>query len=171
MKMILEKGTYYFKERSITYQVKEDLEFKVDNSLYFISGNNGIGKTAFIELLLIPLLKKAQLNFAYLEQNKDNQLYTIQASLALCNKFDKSKDLYINWLEALDYPTLLIADEFDKYQSSFQKILHTTINGLFLVSHLGRKKDYSQFKNIKNITISLGSKGVRMITLENNYNA
>jgi len=170
MKIILNKGRYSFKERDITYQVKEDLVFELEDSFYFISGNNGIGKTGFIELLLIPLLQKNKFNFAYLAQNQNNQQYTIQASLAFSNKFNKSKNLYINWFETVEHPQILIADEFDKYKATFHKILCTTVNCVFLVSHLTTKKDYPQFNNIKNVKISFGANEERIVTLENNDN-
>jgi len=166
MKIILAKGRYYFKERDITYNVDSDIVLNLENSLYTISGNNGIGKTAFLELLLLPLLKRNKLDFAYLEQNKNNQLYTIESSLAFCKKLDRSKDIYINWLEVLDYPKIIVADEFDKYSSSFTKILSTKISCIFLVSHLKNVQSQVQFKNIKNINICLKDNKERVIKIE-----
>jgi len=169
MKILLTKGRYYFKERDITYNVENDIILELENSLYIISGNNGIGKTAFLEFLLLPLLKRNKLNFAYLEQNKNNQLYTIESSLAFCNKLDRSKDIYLNWLEVLDYPKIIVADEFDKYSSSFTKILSTNISCIFLVSHLKDVQSKIQFKNINNINIYLKNNKERVIKIEKKY--
>lgn len=108
-------------------------------SCLILTGENGAGKSTFLEHVLIPGIRATH-SLLYLAQDMDMQQTTMAATLALLGQDvpPAIPDLARAWIEASACRDTIILDEFDKYTSPEQM---TALNlGAFswvvTVSHL-----------------------------------
>jgi hypothetical protein len=139
----LDKKEYYIEGRNLTFDLQCPIDLELENCTYYIIGENGIGKTTFIEKILIPELKNKSISFAYLGQDNEIQIQTIQSSIAIVKGEIVKKDfkgIYDAWLSRMSTIRVLVNDEFDKYLSEKNWVVNRTIGfvkAYFIISHLG----------------------------------
>lgn len=123
------------------FDITEDLFFGEGRELFYLSGTNGVGKTSFLEKILLPTLQRHKLPYLYLGQDMHIQLYTIKASLAITGQkiFALNENQILElWIRQGDNATVFILDEFDKYYPDYRLIFDsskTFIQTYFLVTH------------------------------------
>ena len=82
MKMKIDRGVYKLADRNLALDVEDGFDLSGQPCRYILSGENGLGKSTFLEKLLIPALKRHRIDFLYIGQDIRNQLYTLRALLA-----------------------------------------------------------------------------------------
>ncbi|QEN05047.1 hypothetical protein EW093_10110 [Thiospirochaeta perfilievii] len=70
--MLLRKGVYNDKLSQLTYNLKESIDSPT--GIYLIKGENGVGKSRFIEGVLLKELKKQDKSILYFAQDIENQI-------------------------------------------------------------------------------------------------
>lgn len=92
-----------------------------EGSLLWLCGENGAGKTTFLEHLLIPALRSRHA-LLYLAQDMELQHNTMTATLALLGQPVPSSiaKLGLAWVDASPSRDILILDEFDRYMDAEQ---------------------------------------------------
>jgi energy-coupling factor transporter ATP-binding protein EcfA2 len=92
-----------------------------DGSLLWLCGENGAGKTTFLEHLLIPALRDRHA-VLYLAQDMELQHNTMAATLALLGRPVPASiaELGRAWVDASPSRDVLILDEFDRYMDADQ---------------------------------------------------
>ena len=139
--MIIEKGVYTLADRSLVLDIADGFDLGGQTCRYILSGENGVGKTSFLEKVLIPALQRYQVDFLYIGQDIRNQLYTLRALLATMGLSVISTDereLLRTWIVNSPSARVLIMDEFDKYFPDDDFIFQSTrgvIQSYFVVSH------------------------------------
>ena len=116
--MITISGKFSIPERKLRYELCEPFDLNGEKRCFFIRGENGIGKTTFVEKILIPRLDAAQTHFLYIGQDIRLQLYTLRALLATLGlkvKGADDLDLLKTWIENSQSARVFILDEFDKF--------------------------------------------------------
>lgn len=83
--MILEKGLYKDKTSNISYRIIEPISWE-NNRTTLIIGENGVGKTRFIEGVLLKKLKQDKKRILYFGQDLENQILTFEL-INLVKKF------------------------------------------------------------------------------------
>ena len=100
-----------------------------------------MGKTSFLEMILIPALQSQHVDFLYIGQDIRNQLYTLRALLATMGLSvinADERELLRTWISNSPAARVLIMDEFDKYFSDYDFVFQWTkgvIQSSFVVSH------------------------------------
>lgn len=75
--MHIKKGRYSDLTAKIKYSIKEDI--KTNNRDYsMVTGDNGVGKTRFIEGVLLKELKKQKIKTLYFSQDIENQILSFE---------------------------------------------------------------------------------------------
>ena len=138
------KGTYPLKDRQLSLTLSQNLEFGETPTWLHLTGVNGLGKTSFIEKILIPALKDRKVPFVYLGQDFRTQLYTLKAILAISGTEgvqDNISGLLSQWVHKNHQARVFILDEFDKYPDHTRQIFKISrdfIHTYFVVSHLDK---------------------------------
>lgn len=138
------EGVYPLKNRRLSLTLSHNLEFGDIPTWLHLAGANGLGKTSFIEMILIPALKDQKIPFLYLGQDFRTQLYTLKALLAVSGKEgvrDNIPGLLSQWVIQNQHARVFILDEFDKYADHTQhifKISRDFIRTYVTVSHLNK---------------------------------
>jgi hypothetical protein len=136
------KGKYRLQSRSLNFDVVNDLDFNNSNCFYF-RGDNGFGKTSFLEKIIIPALKAHNLPYLYVGQDIRTQFYTLRAFLSIqglkVSDMDEVELLRL-WVNHGQPASVLILDEFDKYFPDYGFIFDWSkafIRTYIIVTHLG----------------------------------
>lgn len=110
-----------------------------EGSLLLLCGENGAGKSTFLENVLIPAVRSRHC-ILYLAQDMDLQRNTMAATLALMNVTVPCdlQSLALAWIRAGSCKDVIILDEFDKYRdTSCPKILDLSgFRHVVMVTHL-----------------------------------
>ncbi|KAF5060812.1 hypothetical protein DSECCO2_321800 [anaerobic digester metagenome] len=116
----LAAGTYPVPHAGLRYELARDLRLPRGSWLR-LRGENGAGKTTFLEHVLIPNLRDRHC-LLYLAQDMDLQQNTMRATLALMGLEAPQglADLASAWIEAGGCREVVILDEFDKYLTAPQ---------------------------------------------------
>ena len=137
------KGAYPLKNRRLRLMVSQDIEFGEMPAWLHLTGANGLGKTSFIEKILIPALVDQKSAFLYLGQDFRTQLYTLKALLAVSGKEgvrgDDIPGLLSRWVHQNRHARVFILDEFDKYPDHTRHLYRVSrefIRTYVVVSHL-----------------------------------
>jgi hypothetical protein len=138
------KGVYPLKDRRLRLVLPRDIEFGETPVWVRLVGDNGLGKSSFIEKVLIPGLKKQKVPFLYLGQDFRTQLYTLKAFLAVFHKTRVREDipgLLDQWVGHHRHARVFIMDEFDKFPAHTEhafRISRDFIRTYVAVSHARR---------------------------------
>lgn len=140
--MHIDKGSHLIKKRGLDLYLAEELDLDEKGSTCtYLTGANGLGKTSFIEQVVIPALKKQYIPYIYIGQDFRTQLYTIRANLAVTTKHQVGHSipqLLSQWVDQHRHARVLIADEFDKYLdyvADLFSLSRSFIHHYILVSH------------------------------------
>lgn len=124
--MEIPRGEYPIPDRHLVLEVADDLHLAEDRVIYYLWGDNGLGKTTFAEMILIPALSRNDIDFLYLGQDIGLQLYTLRASLAVIGHglvgIDGGSLLRL-WMREGCAAKVLLADEFGKYRADYGSLL------------------------------------------------
>ena len=135
------KGDYPLRARRLQLTLAEDLELNGSPAWLRLTGDNGLGKTSFIERVLIPALIRQKRPFLYLGQDFRTQLYTLKTALAVSLKTrvpQEIPELITQWVERQRHARICILDEFDKYPAHTQHVFRISrdfIGTYVTVSH------------------------------------
>ena len=141
--MEIKKGKYSLEERGLRFNLSDDFDFKNRECCFYFRGGNGFGKTSFLEKILIPGLKKDNIQYIYIGQDIRTQLYTLRALLAVQGIKVPDNDeveLLRLWINNSKSATVFILDEFDKYFLDYGFIFDWSdsfIRTYIIVTHLG----------------------------------
>ena len=138
--MAIDSGVYHLTDRNLVLEIED--RFDLTGQIHYVlTGENGVGKTSFLEKILIPALEESRLDFLYIGQDIRNQLYTLRALLAAMglSVIDADeRELLRVWIANSPTARVLVMDEFDKYFSDYDFIFNWTkdaIHTAFVVSH------------------------------------
>ena len=123
--MKIRKGKYRIENRRLHFDLIEDLDFNNNGNCFYFRGDNGFGKTSFLEEIIIPALGAEKVPYLYIGQDIRTQLYTLRALLSVQgNKVsDKGEvELLKLWINHERTARVFILDEFDKYFPDYQFI-------------------------------------------------
>lgn len=139
-------GTHAVPEAGLHYVLQEPLRLP-QSSCLFLRGDNGVGKTTFLEHVLIAHIR-ADHPLLYLAQDMELQENTMRATLALLDipAPVALPELAVAWILASDCRDTLILDEFDKYLDAelFEKINLQDFGWVIGVSHLELRAPYKR---------------------------
>lgn len=153
--MEIQKGKYRIENRNLKFEVVENLNFHDNGSCYFVRGDNGLGKTSFLEKIIIPALEADKLSYLYIGQDIRTQLYTLRALLSTKGiKVADSDEVELLrlWIEHSQSASVLILDEFDKYFPDYSFIFDWSdefIQTYIIVTHLGMNHSEAMAKNLQ----------------------
>lgn len=139
------KGNYRLESRNLNFDIVDDLSFNGSNCFYF-RGDNGFGKTSFLEKIIIPALRAHGLPYLYIGQDIRTQFYTLRALLSIqglkISGMDEV-DLLRLWINRGQPASIFILDEFDKYFPDYEFIFDWSkafIKTYIVVTHLSRDR-------------------------------
>ena len=171
----LQSGIVRLKQRKFAFELTEKVSLDCDDKrrLYVITGDNGTGKTTFMELVIIPWLQKNNITFTC--KGQDIQLQSIVErslnailGITLSRKKNLLAQVFFNThteeepetLQQTWHPQGLLLDETDKFLSAdeLKKMVNVPdIRFVFIITHLLKKVDlqeiFSGFDQIININI------------------
>ena len=134
-------GVYPITDRNLVLDIEADVELSGPNCRYVLSGDNGVGKTSFLEKILIPALESLRVDFLYIGQDVRYQFYTLRALLAAMGLSvigADERELLRAWVAHSPTARVLIMDEFDKYDADCEFMFRCTkdlIEASFVVTH------------------------------------
>lgn len=142
-------ASYAAPKAGLSYVLPLDLQLPPQTCV-FLQGDNGVGKTSFLEEILLPKIHKTH-DLLYLAQDIELQQTTMLATLALLNQPvpDSLLELIAAWVQAARQCTVLVLDETDKY---FGKDLDQALNlsrfsWVFTVSHMDLQAAYHSMQH------------------------
>ena len=159
--MQIQKGKYRLDNRNLNFDIVDDLNFNGSRACFYVRGNNGFGKTSFLEKIVIPALEADNLSYLYVGQDIRIQLYTLRALLSTRGfKVSDSDEVELLrlWIRHSQSCSVLILDEFDKYFPDYGFIFDWSdsfIQTYIIVTHLGMDHCYAMVKNLRICNVSL----------------
>ena len=140
--MIIAAGGYPVPGRGLHFDLSCELAVAEEPACYLVTGDNGYGKTTFLEKVVIAALQKAGRPFLYLGQDIRTQLYTLRAFLSVRGAAVSGVDdtrLIEMWIAQSRSADVFLLDEYDKYLPDFGRIFRRCdafVRTYFIVSHL-----------------------------------
>ena len=143
----LPAGTYPAECAQLGFVLEKPIAVPPRSCLY-LSGDNGAGKSTFLEHVLIPRLRTDHC-LLYLAQDMEVQQNTIRTTLALLGHDVPSglADMAVAWVQTSGCREIIILDEFDKYVNEEQMAALNLpgFNWVVQVSHLARREKRPDF--------------------------
>lgn len=140
----LSAAQYLAPRSGLNFELPIDLQFQA-GSCVFLQGNNGAGKTSFLEEILLPKISKKH-ELLYLAQDIEVQQNAIVATLALLNQNVPATlpELISSFVFAATDYAVLVLDEVDKYfPNTLDKAIPLSqFKWVFTVSHLESQNHY-----------------------------
>lgn len=137
-------GTHTAPHSGLRYTLQEPLILS-RHSCLFLRGDNGAGKTSFLEHVLIARIRASH-TLLYLAQDLELQENTMRATLALLDISAPLTlpELAVDWILASGCRDTLILDEFDKHldESLVRKLCLQDFGWVICVSHLKLRAPY-----------------------------
>ena len=137
-------GVYPITDRDLALDIEANVALSGPDCRYILSGDNGVGKTSFLEKILIPTLESHRIDFLYIGQDIRHQFYTLRALLAAMGLSvigADERELLRVWVDHSPSARVLIMDEFDKFHSDCELMFQWTkniIEASFVVTHRDR---------------------------------
>jgi len=134
-------GSYTLSDRNLVLEIEAGFDLSGQRCRYILLGENGSGKTSFLEKILLPALDSHDVDYLYIGQDIRNQLYTLRALLATMGLSvigAGERELLRVWAAHSPTAKVLIMDEFDKYFSDYEFMFEwtkTVIPLSFVVTH------------------------------------
>lgn len=136
----LPAGTYPAPQAGLNFVLGEPMRLPQGSCLR-LSGENGAGKTTFLEHVLIPALRGRH-RLLYLAQDMELQKNAMRTTLALLGHEVPAglADMVAAWVETGGCREVIILDEFDKYASpeQMEALNLPGFDWVVQVSHLDR---------------------------------
>ncbi len=151
--MNIDKGTFRLENRNLKFDIDDDLNFNTSGGCFYFRGDNGFGKTSFLEKIVIPSLKTERLSYLYIGQDIRTQFYTLRALLSTKGLKVSDTDeieLLKLWFRQSQTASVLILDEFDKYFPDYGFIFDWSeafIRTYIIVTHLDKNRCEAVAKN------------------------
>jgi len=123
--MQIQKGKYRLEDRCLHFDLIDDLDLTNNGSCFYFRGENGFGKTSFLEKIIIPALRAEDVHYLYIGQDIRTQLYTLRALLSVQGYKVSDTDeieLLKLWVNHGRSARVFILDEFDKYFPDYEFI-------------------------------------------------
>ena len=143
----LQAGRFDLPESGLCFELPAPVHIPA-YSCIAVRGENGVGKTMFLEHVLLSQLAAYQV--LYVAQDIDVQVNTMRATLAFLDHQAPSglTDLVQAWICAASGASVLILDEFDTYmpQGLPAEIL-LSFAWVFFVSHQHTPAVYARFQH------------------------
>jgi hypothetical protein len=139
--MKIKQGRYPAKARGLEFELSTDLALFNAPVSFLLQGPNGIGKTTFLEAVLLPAFDDAGVPYLYLGQDLRLQLFTLKALMAVKGSRQADGDMRAvikHWIEQSPAARILLMDEFDKYFEDYRFIFRwcrSAVQAFFIVSH------------------------------------
>jgi hypothetical protein len=151
--MEIHKGIYRLDDRNLNFDIVDDLNLNNSGGCFYFRGDNGFGKTSFLEKIIIPALRTDNLSYLYVGQDIRTQFYTLRALLSTrgfkVSDTDEVELLRL-WFRHSQSASVLILDEFDKYFPDYSFIFDWSdafIQTYIIVTHLGMNRCEAVAKN------------------------
>ena len=144
----IDGGIYTLADRNLVLDIRDGFDLSGQRCRYILIGENGSGKTSFLEKILIPALDSQRVDYLYIGQDIRNQLYTLRALLATMGLTvigADERELLRVWAANSPTASVLIMDEFDKYFSDVDFMFRWTkefIRFCCIVTHNDRPMDH-----------------------------
>jgi hypothetical protein len=144
--MTLIANSHRAESRGLTFDLGEGIDFTTRRTCFVLRGDNGVGKTSFLEKVLVPALTADKVPFLYLAQDLSAQMLTLKALVALRgHKTARGDDVatIAAWIAGSRNARVFILDEFDKYAPGSHFIYNRSagfINTYIVVSHLASER-------------------------------
>jgi len=151
--MEIHKGKYRLENRSLNFDIVDDLNFNNSGGCFYFRGGNGFGKTSFLEKIIIPALKTDNTSYLYIGQDIRTQFYTLRALLSIqgfkVSDTDEVELLRL-WIHHNQSASVLIMDEFDKYFPDYGFIFDWSdafIRTYIIITHMDMNRCEAVAKN------------------------
>lgn len=144
--MQIQKGKYRLEDRRLHFDLIDDLDFQNNGSCFYFRGDNGFGKTSFLEKIIIPSLEAENVNYLYIGQDIRTQLYTLKAFLSVRGFKISGTDevgLLKLWISHGRSAKLFILDEFDKYFPDYRFIFDWSESFIRTYIFVTHRRDHS----------------------------
>ena len=139
--MKINSGIYTLADRNLVLDIEGEFDLSGQPCRYILVGENGSGKSSFLEKILIPALNSNGVDYLYIGQDIRYQLYTLRALLAAMGLTVigvDERELLRVWINHSPTARVLVMDEFDKYFSDYEFMFQWTkeiIELSFVVTH------------------------------------
>ncbi len=144
----LSAGTHEAANAGLRFHLTAPLAL-ASGSLLVLCGENGAGKSTFLERVLIPSARSTH-RILYLAQDMDLQRHTMAATLALLGQEVPVgiTSLALAWIQACPSRDTLILDEFEKYLRPEQRetLDRLDFSWVVKVSHLCETRPRTQHR-------------------------
>lgn len=159
--MQINRGKYRIENRNLNFDIVDDLNFNTSGSRVYLRGDNGFGKSSFLEKIIIPAFKADNRSYLYIGQDIRTQFYTLRALLS--TKGIKVSDtdeveLLRLWILNSQSASVLILDEFDKYFPDYGFIFdwsNAFIQTYIIVTHLDMNRCEASAKTHRTFNLRL----------------
>jgi len=158
----LKSGKISLKKRNFDFILTKNIEISEENSktLLLITGENGAGKTTFLEQVIIPYLSKEEMHYQLKGQDINIQQITDQAINSIASLFAPWKEMLkmIVLNEELEVKrkvikqpeaSILLMDESDKLMTEEELINHLRnpqYRLIIMISHQFAREDIEKIK-------------------------
>lgn len=143
--MQIQKGKYRLEDRGLHFDLIHDLDLQNNASCFYFKGDNGFGKTSFLEKIIIPSLGAEKINYLYIGQDIRTQLYTLKALLSIQGHKIAGTDevaLLKLWINQGRPAKVFILDEFDKYFPDYKFIFDCSESFIRTYIFVTHRKDH-----------------------------
>jgi hypothetical protein len=116
--MKIPSGEYLIGERNLQLHLSDDLDLSPGAGCVFLKGGNGLGKTTFLEKIVVPALASCGAPYVFLGQDIRTQIYTLKALLAVVGQKGLEAgeaEIFRRFLACSRSARIVLLDEFDKY--------------------------------------------------------